>query len=92
MRVRYATAVVAMAVIPMAACGSDETVRDPGAVNPPVVVEPLEQPGVGEQGQGGAAQESLVVTPAVSRSSIELRWSPLPLPTTTCSQVPDPNS
>lgn len=59
MRVRYATAVVAMAVIPMAACGSDETVRDPGVVNPPAVVGPLEQPGVGEQGQGGAAQENL---------------------------------
>lgn len=60
MRVSYATAVVAMAVITITACGSDETVSDPATVNPPTVVEPSEQPGVGEEGQGGAAQESLV--------------------------------
>ncbi len=41
----------------MAACGSDETAGNPEVVNPPPAV--AEQPGLGEQGQGGAAQESL---------------------------------
>lgn len=58
MRVRYATVVIAMVVIPITACGSDETIRDP-AVSPPAVVETPEQPGVGEEGQGGAPQGSL---------------------------------
>ncbi|MGH3938955.1 MAG: hypothetical protein ACRDTG_10030 [Pseudonocardiaceae bacterium] len=58
MRVRYATAVIAMAVIPIAACGSAETTRDPG-VDSPTAVETSEQPGVGEEGRGGASQSSL---------------------------------
>ncbi|MDQ4094202.1 MAG: hypothetical protein M3143_12640 [Actinomycetota bacterium] len=55
MRVRYAAGVVAMAIIPMVACGEDETVRDPGVLNPPALAEQPQR----ERGQGGAAQESL---------------------------------
>ncbi|MDQ4092512.1 MAG: hypothetical protein M3143_03575, partial [Actinomycetota bacterium] len=57
MRVRYAAGLVAMVVIPMVACGSDETARDPEAVTPPPAV--AQPPALGEQGQGGAAQETL---------------------------------
>jgi hypothetical protein len=57
MTVRYAAGLVAMAVVALVACGGDETIRDPGELNPPVAV--TEQPGLGEQGQGGAAQEDL---------------------------------
>ena len=57
MTVRYAASVVAMAVFPLVACGGDETIRDPGELNPPAAV--TEQPDLGEQGQGGAAQENL---------------------------------
>ena len=42
MTVRYAAGVVAMAVIPLVACSSEETVRDPGVLNPPAAV--TEQP------------------------------------------------
>lgn len=58
MYIRYATAVIAMAIIPLTACGADDTVGDPGAANPPVV-DSSKQPGVGDEGQGGASQESL---------------------------------
>lgn len=57
MTVRYAAGVVALAVLPLAACGGDETIRDPGELNPPAAV--TEQPTLGEQGQGNAAQENL---------------------------------
>jgi hypothetical protein len=57
MTVRYAAGVVAMTILLLAACGGDETIRDPGELNPPAAV--TEQPNLGEQGQGGAAQEDL---------------------------------
>ena len=58
MTVRYAAGVVAMAVLPLVACGSgDETIRNPAELNPPTVVK--EQPNLNEQGQGGVAQENL---------------------------------
>jgi hypothetical protein len=58
MTVRYAAGVVAMAVLPLVACGSgDETIRNPAELNPPAVV--TEQPNLNEQGQGGVAQENL---------------------------------
>ncbi len=56
MTMRYAVGVVAMVVITMVSCGNDETDRDPQVFTPPAVTDPR---GVGEQGQGGAAQESL---------------------------------
>ncbi len=56
MTMRYAVGVVAMAVIPLVSCGSDENVRDPEVLAPPAVTDPR---GIGEQGQGGAAQGSL---------------------------------
>src|SRR5918997_5217839 len=56
MTVRYVAAVVAMALLPAVACGSDEAVRNPGALSPPAVSG---ERGIGEQGQGGAAQKSL---------------------------------
>lgn len=57
MNLRYASGVVALVAFSMAACASDETAGDPGVVRPPPAV--AEQPGLGEQGEGGAAQESL---------------------------------
>ncbi|MDQ4092259.1 MAG: hypothetical protein M3143_02235 [Actinomycetota bacterium] len=50
MTVRYAASVVAMAVLPLVACASDETVDDPEVLSPPTVTD---QRGIGEQGQGG---------------------------------------
>lgn len=57
MTVRYAAGVVALAVLPLVACGGDDTIRDPGELNPPAAV--TERPDLGEQGQGSAAQENL---------------------------------
>lgn len=57
MTVRCAAGVVAMAVLSLVACGGDETIRDPGELNPPAAV--TGQPDLSEQGQGGAAQEDL---------------------------------
>ncbi|MGH4010245.1 MAG: hypothetical protein ACRDTH_19155 [Pseudonocardiaceae bacterium] len=56
MTVRYVVGVIAMAVLPLVACASDETVSEPEVLSPPAVTD---QRGIGEQGQGGAAQESL---------------------------------
>jgi hypothetical protein len=57
MTARYAASVVALAVLPLVACGGDETIRDPGELNPPAAV--TGQPNLGGQGQGGVAQEDL---------------------------------
>ena len=54
MRMRNVFAAIAIAVLPIAACSDDQAVGDAG-----VPVEGAEQPGVGEAGEGGAAQESL---------------------------------
>lgn len=63
MRVRHVVGAVAIAALPLVACADDDPVGDPGVLVPPTsAVEPTEQeeqPGVGEEGQGGAAQESL---------------------------------
>ncbi len=55
MTIRYVAGVLAMVVVPLVACGEDQAVRDPETLTPPTVT----QPGIGDQGEGGAAQESL---------------------------------
>jgi hypothetical protein len=50
-------AAVALGVLPLAACSQDPRVED-ATVTPPAIGD-AEQPRVGEEGEGGAAQQSL---------------------------------
>lgn len=60
-RTRAAIAAIALGVLPLAACGNDDT-ADAADVGGEVVttdiVEETDQPGVGDEGDGGAAQDS----------------------------------
>jgi hypothetical protein len=59
-RLRNVIAVLALAALPVTACGDDEAGGGTGVTGvPPAATEQTEQPGVGEEGAGGAAQESL---------------------------------
>jgi hypothetical protein len=62
-RLRTAVAAVAVAALPLTGCATEEPAATAPPVPPPPVVatppDATEQPGVGEQGEGGAAQDAL---------------------------------
>lgn len=56
MTLRSAAAVIALAVLPLAACADEKPAADPGVIRPPAAAG---QPGVVDLGRGRASQDAL---------------------------------